>query len=34
MNKRELCSILQNQTVNPKRLKETQQMCLLCWKSR
>ena len=27
MNKRELCSILQNQTVNPKRLKETQQMC-------
>lgn len=27
MNKRELCSILQNQTVNSKRLKETQQMC-------
>ncbi len=27
MNKRELCSILQNQTMNPKRLKETQEMC-------
>ena len=27
MSKRELCSILQNQTMNPKRLKETQEMC-------
>ena len=27
MNKRELCSILQNQTMNPKRLRETQEMC-------
>ena len=27
MNKRELCTILQNQTMNPKRLRETQEMC-------